>query len=153
MKWNRLVLFCLIVWCICHVVTAQMSHHANGESMPYHGMRMLRTAEAFYITSVTTTVPEDGVLQFDIEFNVPCNPRSIDISAFTVDGKSLPPDTTFKFNKAGTILRFAIPYTAGKTTQLTLDVPQIQSFNGRILYRRHFSNLMCSHMHQFLLEK
>ncbi len=129
----------------------------------YRGRRMMEdptlldSQKSFYIEHIIAKQTKKGPV-FILIFNLPINPLSIKPHNVVINGKELPAETPFRFNKAGNFLMFPIPLqflqdssnfdffkTLAENQELeieartiNLQITELLSFNGKPLEdKRH----------------
>ena len=122
-------------------------HHA----MPYHGMRMMRSAGVFEVRRLQIRQASAGNIQVDILFSGPVDPRTVVPASVKMNGIALPETTLVQFNRAGNAMRLVLPleFEVVDAQVITLELFDIKSFNGTALTRTGFDGLTGSCMRVF----
>lgn len=112
-------------------------HGENGELSPdeilyYRGSRTLSDGSPLLVTQIKSTKADDLAINLEITFNQSINPKSVNHTSIFIDGKPLPDETRFSFNKKGDTIKLTLSSKKGEPIKdsFTLRVQNISSFDG-----------------------
>ncbi len=113
----------------------------------YRGIRMCHPGSLFYVTKIETETEPPRVVEIEIKFNMPADPRTLQKNHIAINDRVLPADALVAFNKAGDKMKIVIQtsfLSDGKDTAhhpFHIDLPEAKSFNHIPLYRSHFDDI------------
>lgn len=116
----------------------------------YRGMRMSNADGLFYVTKIETEIEHSGIIEIEIKFNMPADPRTLQKKHISINGQFLPTDAVdalVAFNKAGDKMKLLIQdsfLSGGKdmpNRSFYIDLPEAKSFNHVPLYLSHFDDI------------
>lgn len=138
MNFNKLKIFIFIFLLSSSILQAQMR-----SSMAYHGRRLKPDVAEFYIEEVSAKETSNGILMINFRFNLPLDPRSIEVSkvqGLLKDTENVQ-SSAIIFNKAGTVMRLTVPVRNAKNCDLCIKLEKVLSFNGIELSDLTFENV------------
>lgn len=121
----------------------------------YRGMRMANTDGLFYVTKIETEIEQSGIIEIEIKFNMPADPRTLQKKNISINGQFLPADTLLAFNKAGDKMKLLIQtsFLSDRKNMANrpfhIDLPEAKSFNHIPLYLSHFDDMECNKEYTF----
>ena len=121
----------------------------------YRGMRMANADGLFYVTKIETEIEHAGIIEIEIKFNMPADPRTLQKKNISINGQFLPADALIAFNKAGDKIKILIRdsfLSGGKNMAnrpFHIDLPEAKSFNHIPLYLSHFDDMECNKEYTF----
>lgn len=121
----------------------------------YRGMRMANADGLFYVTKIETEIEQAGIIEIEIKFNMPADPRTLQKKNISINGQFLPADVLLAFNKAGDKMKLLIQtsfLSDGKNMAnrpFHIDLPEAKSFNHIPLYLSHFDDMECNKEYTF----
>ena len=144
----------LIFFIMCFASHAQNARGPKN-ALPYRGMRMSEWDGLFYVTKIESEREENDLIEIEIKFNIPADPRTLRNELIRIDGKPLPPDARIVFNKAGTkikiLLRRAFLFGAHAQSDrpFQIDLAEAKSFNAVPIYSSRFPDLRFDREYEF----
>lgn len=131
MKRRLLLLFLIVLSSVCFL--SAEDHDKRNEDggddegiVLFHGKRMNSRHDVFRVMKVC--VHERIVT---VRFNMPVDPRSVNVHAVILDGRPLPPGTQFRFNREGMLVEIKLPPRIRPRGMI--DVSGIRAFDGSSL--------------------
>ena len=126
-------------------------HHV----VPYRGMRMPYKGDIFYVTKIESEKERDDMIEIEMKFNMPVDPRTLQRHHILINDKPLPADALLYFNKTGdkikilikTTVIFAADREQNRPFQILLQ--EARSFNNMPLYHSRFDDLYCEKEYRF----
>jgi len=116
-------------------------------ALSYRGMRMPNDGGLFYVTKIETETEHAGIIEIEIKFNIPADPRTLQKTRISINGRFLPADALIAFNKAGDKMKIVIQSSFLSDEKDTanrlfhIDLPEAKSFNHIPLYHSHFDDI------------
>lgn len=121
----------------------------------YRGMRMPNDGGLFYVTKMETKTEHAGIIEIEIKFNMPADPRTLQKKHISINGRFLPAGALVAFNKAGDKMKIVIQSSLlsdenGMANRLFhIELPEAKSFNHISLYYSHFDDIECDKEYKF----
>jgi hypothetical protein len=104
-------------------------------AMMYHGRRMSREHDVFFIAGISTQFR-----QLFVEFNIPVDPRTVLPENILVNGAPLSGKTNIKFGRNGLFMEVKLDKPC--TTETTITLSGITAFDGTPLPEQSFSGVI-----------
>ena len=148
------IISALIFFTIHSALFAEKPKDAK-HTFSYRGTRMPHTDDLFYVTKIETETEQARVIEIEIKFNMPADPRTLKKKHIALNNHFLPADVLVAFNKAGDKMKILIQnsFLSEETDVINqpfyLDLPEAKSFNHLPLYHSHFDDLRLNKEYTF----
>lgn len=130
-------------------------HHV----VPYRGMRMPHKSDVFYVIKIESEKERNDMIEIEMKFNMPVDPRTLQRHHILINDKPLPSDVRLHFNKAGDKIKILMQAAALFTAEqeqnqpFHIELPEARSFNNMPLYHSRFDDLYCEKEYTFTFAK
>lgn len=137
----------VFIFFIMHIALFAEKPKDAKHAFSYRGMRMSNAGSLSYVTKIETETEQEDMLEIEIKFNIPADPRTLQRKHISLNGQFLPAEALVTFNKSGDKMKILVRDSFlfdGKDKQnhpFYIDLQQAKSFNNVPLYHSHFDDI------------